>query len=128
MATAPAGAPDLLRGEPTRGRPLELQDWLNRFVYHPLAARLARLLRPTGISPDAVSVVGALLVWAAAYAYTGIAWPQGELSELVPITAGLFRVGSEAWSAERLRIDQIVRGRALRVNLTGVDYYRTFTP
>jgi hypothetical protein len=57
-----------------------------------------------------------------------IAWPQGELSELVPITAGLFRVGSEAWSAERLRIDQIVRGRALRVNLTGVDYYRTFTP
>ena len=78
MATAPAGAPDLLSRDPS-GRPLELQDWLNRFVYHPLAARLARLLKPTGISPDAVSVAGALVVWAAAYAYTLIAWPQGAI-------------------------------------------------
>jgi hypothetical protein len=78
MATAPAGAPNLLR-EPLSGRPLELQDWLNLYLYHPLAARLARLLKPTGVSPNAVSVAGALVVWAAAYAYTAIAWPQGAI-------------------------------------------------
>jgi phosphatidylserine synthase len=78
MASAPAGTADLL-GDAPRGRPLELQDWLNRYLYHPLAARLARLLKPTGISPNAVSVAGALMVWAAAYAYTAIAWPQGAI-------------------------------------------------
>jgi phosphatidylglycerophosphate synthase len=57
----------------------DLQDPLNRYLYHPLAARLARLLVPTGISPNAVSVAGALLVWAAAWAYAAVAWPVGAL-------------------------------------------------
>jgi phosphatidylglycerophosphate synthase len=56
-------------------RPRELQDELNRFIYHPLARRLARLLKPTGISPNALSVAGGLLIWAAAYAYTQLSWP-----------------------------------------------------
>lgn len=57
----------------------ELEDPLNRYLYHPLAARLARVLLPTGISPNAVSVAGALLVWAAAWSYAAVAWPVGAL-------------------------------------------------
>ena len=72
MATTPAG----LTAKPPRSRPQELEDALNRFVYHPLSLRLAQLLRPTGISPNAVSVAGMLLVWGAAAAYVGLDWPQ----------------------------------------------------
>jgi len=57
-------------------RPPELQDMLNRWLYHPLAARLAGLLRPTFVSPDAVSIAGGLLIWAAAWAYLALPWPQ----------------------------------------------------
>lgn len=64
---------------PRVGRPRELEDPLNLFVYHPLASQLARLIRPTGISPNLVSIAGGLLVVAAAWAYTGIAWPQSVL-------------------------------------------------
>lgn len=60
---------------PVPPRPAELEDALNRYLYHPLAARLARLLQPTGVSPNMVSVAGGLLVCAAAGAYTLIAWP-----------------------------------------------------
>ena len=60
-------------------RPPELQDWLNLHIYHPLAWRLALALRPTGLSPNAVSVVGALLVWGAAWAYAGLDWPTSAL-------------------------------------------------
>jgi phosphatidylglycerophosphate synthase len=79
MASAPAGLPrsgDEIR---PKSRPLELEDSLNRFVYHPLAARLARLLRPTGISPNAVSVGSLVALIAAAWAYTSLAWPGGVL-------------------------------------------------
>jgi len=64
---------------PSRSRVPELEDALNRFLYHPLAARLARLLVPTPVSPNAVSVAGMLLVWAAAWSYVTIAWPYGAL-------------------------------------------------
>lgn len=60
-------------------RPPELEDPLNRYLYHPLAARLARLLVPTGISPNAVSVTGALFVCSAAWAYAALEWPLGAL-------------------------------------------------
>ena len=60
-------------------RPDELQDALNRFVYHPLAGVLARALHPSFVSPNAVSIAGMLLVWAAAFAYTELAWPVSVL-------------------------------------------------
>lgn len=69
LSSAPAAA--------RLARPLELEDILNRFIYHPAAARLARILRPTPVSPNAVSVAGAVSVWAAAWAYTGIDRPWG---------------------------------------------------
>jgi phosphatidylglycerophosphate synthase len=72
MSTSPSN------GRP-RGRPLELEDWLNRFIYHPLSGRLARALVPTGISPNAVSVMGGLFIAAAAWAYTGLDAPQSAL-------------------------------------------------
>lgn len=62
-----------------RGRKPELEDWLNLRLYHPLAGRLARLLVPTGVSPNMVSVAGALSIWAAAWAYASLAWPYGAL-------------------------------------------------
>lgn len=73
---------DFIDSAPLRekiARPVELEDGLNRHIYHPLADRLARTLKPTGISPNAVSVTGTLLIWAAAWAYTGLAWPISAL-------------------------------------------------
>jgi phosphatidylglycerophosphate synthase len=63
-----------------QARPRELQDPLNFYFYHPLAARLARLLRPTGISPNMVSVMSLVALIAAAFAFTGLAWPANALT------------------------------------------------
>lgn len=57
-----------------------------------------------------------------------LVFPSGEEEELVPLAPGLFRVGREEHSAERLQFDAVVEGRALRANFSGVDFYRTFTP
>ena len=62
---------------PVRMRPPELEDPLNKYVYHPLAAHIARLLTPTPVTPNAVSVTGGLMVWVAAFAYTQVAGPLG---------------------------------------------------
>lgn len=51
-------------------RPRELQDWLNFRVFHPLSIRLARLLVPTPVSPNIVSIAGGLMVVAAGIVYT----------------------------------------------------------
>ena len=78
MASTHAGLPPL--GPPiVRKRPRELEDLLNLFLYHPLAARLARFLQPTGISPNAVSVLGMVCIWAAAASYSFLPWPQSAL-------------------------------------------------
>lgn len=57
-----------------------------------------------------------------------LAHPGGAETELVQLEPGLFRVGSDERSAERLRFADVVNGSALRANLTGVDFFRTFTP
>lgn len=51
-------------------RPPELEDWLNRYVYHPASWRLARLIAPTPITPNMVSLFGAVMVMLAAYLYS----------------------------------------------------------
>lgn len=71
MASAPAAGPK------PRARPRELEDPLNFYLYHPLAARLARLLLPTGIPANAVSVLSAIALVGAALAYTTMRWPLG---------------------------------------------------
>ncbi len=54
--------------------------------------------------------------------------PEGDEEELVSAGPGEFRLASGALAAETLRLDTVVRGQALRANLSGVDFYRTFTP
>ena len=61
-------------------RPRELEDTLNRLLYHPLAWQLAKLLARTPLTPNQVSVTGGLTVVCAGIAYTsplwgGEAWP-----------------------------------------------------
>lgn len=79
MALARIAASPREGDELSGGRPRELEDRLNLYFYHPLAARLASGLLPIGISPNAVSVLGMLLVWAAAWAYTQMGRPEGVL-------------------------------------------------
>ena len=62
-----------------RTRPRELEDPLNLFVYHPLAARLARLLVPTGVSPNAVSLLSLVALCAATWAFIEVDWPLNAL-------------------------------------------------
>ncbi len=54
--------------------------------------------------------------------------PWGYEKALVQRGDGLFQVGDDACSPERLRFDTLLDGRAVRANLSGCDYYRTFTP
>lgn len=61
---------------PAKTRPAELEDGLNRFVYHPLSHRIALLLRHTPVSPNMVSVSSFLAIVAAAAAYTLLPFAQ----------------------------------------------------
>ena len=56
----------------------------------------------------------------------GIEGVAGE-EALVPMTPGLFRIGDDAASPERLRFDAIVDGRSLRAIRSGAEYARFFT-
>ena len=79
-ASSPAGPGGGRGGLPAPPvKPRELEDPLNRLLFHPFSRRLARALAPTGTSPNAVSVAGALIVAAAAAAYTGLGWPESVL-------------------------------------------------
>jgi len=57
----------------------------------------------------------------------GLVDPSGEEEPLVPLGSGVFRVGEDDRSPERIRFDTVLNGRALRANLSCGDYYRTFT-
>ncbi len=55
-------------------------------------------------------------------------FPAYSLTEkLVLLENGAFRVGEDARSAERLRFDSMVNGKAVRAKFGAADYYRTFT-
>jgi CubicO group peptidase (beta-lactamase class C family) len=56
------------------------------------------------------------------------AYPKGAEDALTPLEDGLFRVGEDEWSPERLRLDAVVDGHALRANLSGCDYLRVSQP
>jgi D-alanyl-D-alanine carboxypeptidase len=53
--------------------------------------------------------------------------PGGGEEKLFAVDGGAFAVGDKE-SAERIRFDTIVNGEALRADLAGVAFYRTFTP
>lgn len=77
---AALGAPD---ESPLQGRPRELEDWLNFYIYHPLSARLARILVPTSVTPDMVSIMGGLMIVLAAVIYGSAMSPLAILAGLV---------------------------------------------
>jgi len=54
--------------------------------------------------------------------------PEGLEEPLVPIGGREFRVGRDARSGERVTFSDVISGRALRLNLSGTEYYRTMTP
>ncbi|HWA56079.1 MAG TPA: serine hydrolase domain-containing protein [Gemmatimonadales bacterium] len=54
--------------------------------------------------------------------------PDGAEEPLIPVSADEFRVGREADGVERVTFADLVSGRALRLNLSGTDYYRSLTP
>jgi D-alanyl-D-alanine carboxypeptidase len=47
---------------------------------------------------------------------------------LAPLEGGVFRVGTEDWSPERVSFGRFAEGRAWRMRFSGVDFYRTSTP
>lgn len=61
----------------------EIEDWLNRNIYHPLAYRLAQKLSKTSITPNMLSLAGGLLVILAAYIYTMPNWPMTTIFALL---------------------------------------------
>src|SRR5437588_341436 len=74
LAAATAAEP-----APTPGRPAEIEEWSNRRLIHPLSRALASLLIPTGVSPNAVSAMGAGWAAAAACAFVLVPWPASAL-------------------------------------------------
>ena len=53
---------------------------------------------------------------------------NGDEAPMVPLDKGVFRVGKEEQSPERIRFDTVLNGRALHARLSCCDYYRTSTP
>ena len=51
----------------------------------------------------------------------------GDEQEMTRLPTGEFRVGGPK-SAERLKFDEMVGGKAVRANFSGMLYYRSFTP
>ena len=63
-------------GPVSRTRQAELEDGLNRYLYHPLSHHLALALRATPITPNMISVTSGLSIVVAAAAYTLLPFPQ----------------------------------------------------
>lgn len=60
---------------PAPGRPLEIEEWTNRGIVHPLSKRLVDWLEPTGISPNMVSVLGAVMAACSGLSFVVYGWP-----------------------------------------------------
>lgn len=56
-------------------RPVELEDWLNRHIYHRLSKLLARALALTFVTPNMVSVAGGVMVVLAGITYAVLDHP-----------------------------------------------------
>ena len=77
------GPADVSPSNISHARPLEVEEALNRHFVHPMSRALVRLLIPTGMSPNTVSVLGVVMASLAAAAYAGLAWPWNAVVGLV---------------------------------------------
>lgn len=57
-----------------------------------------------------------------------LVYPSGEEQPLVPLGEHLFRMGKDARSPERLQFRSFLNGRPFEAVLSGMSYYRSFTP
>lgn len=64
-------------------RPPEMEDWLNRRIYHPLSQRLAERLASTPVTPNMVSMVSGSMIVLAGILYVGLSWPLSVLLGLL---------------------------------------------
>lgn len=53
---------------------------------------------------------------------------MGGQQPLIQVESGVFRPDGDVNPAERLTFRTIINGKALHLNFSGIDYYRTFTP
>lgn len=51
--------------------------------------------------------------------------PEGLEEPLFPVSRHRFRAGADPRAIEQIEFEDIISGRALRMNLSGTDYYRT---
>jgi phosphatidylglycerophosphate synthase len=58
-------------------RPAELEDWLNRAIYHQLSRRIALILQHTPVTPNMVSLASGACIVAASACYTLVEGPVG---------------------------------------------------
>ncbi len=72
-----------IAGRTLADRPAELQDALNRHLYHPLARQLALRLAATRVTPNVVSLAGGSCVVAAGCLYAQSSWPVAALSGML---------------------------------------------
>jgi hypothetical protein len=54
--------------------------------------------------------------------------PSGSEEKLHPARGGMFRIGDDVRSPERIAFDMVVGGRAHRARVNWGEYARTFTP
>lgn len=71
--------PSSMTSSESVGRPSEIEEWSNRLVVHPLSRAVAQALVPTKITPNMVSVLGAVMAAAGAGAFLALPWPAGAL-------------------------------------------------
>ena len=67
----------------SHARPLEIEEPLNRYFVHPISRALVRLLIPTGISPNTVSVLSVVMMSCACACYLLLPWPAAAFAGLV---------------------------------------------
>jgi phosphatidylglycerophosphate synthase len=72
-ATADAPAPV------APGRPAEIEEWSNRRLIHPMSRALVGFLIPTAVTPNAVSVAGAVAAALGACAFVLLDWPASAI-------------------------------------------------
>lgn len=57
----------------------------------------------------------------------GQLWLNGD-SPLAPVEPNVFRVAEDPSDADRITFDMFANGQAMRLNFSGIEFFRTFTP
>lgn len=83
MISPPPDQPPERGAVTATGRYPEMQGLLDHWLYHPLSARLARLLARTGVTPNMVSIAGGAAIVLAGVIYLQPGWPLAAIAGLI---------------------------------------------